>query len=231
MNSHHPHNQKSSAKKHLAVFAIFGFILLAILYPIFFGDVSDFSLTGDSVATESSSTSLTSFDFSATLSVPEYSGKGTFAEIDVVSSSDSVLYVGDKEFELKDGKNYVEITDYSGKIGFNKDKITLLSGEAAGISLNGVSLRSRSGGTVSVEFEKDFTYSSLEIKDSFSSKELSYEADGTINIDSNTLRVSKQNIILNNFNGDIEISKNKLNFEGTLTKFEIDGSPKVVFSV
>lgn len=225
----HHHLIKNHHK--LIAFLIFLSILALLIYTSFNGSPFTGSVITGSVIGVTENNSLR---FNAELTTPNLELEGNFEKVEILGGSDSFFYVGNQKFDLGNSeRNYLIFENYEGEISSKENGITLMKGKASKVTMNGILITSQTKDTTKVNFEGNFDFNSLEIKEKVSIKELAYITSGIVrlNEDKNIFNLNNEEIVITNFNGDLIIENGRSKFNGYVRKLDIKGDSEVsVFS-
>ena len=220
MSEEHEEGHHGGHHWKIIAFIAFAGILGLLIFTSFY----DFPLTGKITGVNSNN----SVDFHGELSIPNFEVVGNFEKVEIRGGSDSFFYVEGEKFQMNSKNSYIILSNYTGEIFFNGEKISKLNGKAAKVVMNGVPIEPKSKANMKVSFEKEFPYSFLNIQNKAMIKKLSYVSSGKIDIDNGKSLVNLENNELNiqNFEGNIKVEKNVVKMIGSVQKLEIDGKTK-----
>lgn len=217
-------------KKHKFKLIIFGIFLIILFFLIYTSFSGNFPLTGNLIKNEIDLNN--SISISADLTIPNLSLNDEYKHIEFIGGSDSFFYIGNEKFPLKGSRdNYIILTDYDGKISFDKKSIIELKGKVTEVSINGVSVMPELTNTVKVYINDDFNYDSLEIKDDVFIKKLDYQTSGIVKLDEKTtINLNNDDIIIGNFYGSLKIENNIFKIQGYVERFNVKGEQEISIS-
>lgn len=221
-----PYGKKYKLK--IAIFCVFLIILFLLVYFAFFHENFKDVITGKIIVGDLNESKI-KFDAELT-TTPILELDGEFKSVRIKGESDSFFYVGDQKFSLANlSSNHIILSDYGGKIYFNENNIFMLKGKAEGVIINGVSLTPKLGKNTKVYFDDVFDYTLLEIRETASIKKLSYNTSGKISLfnGKNLFDIYNEEIIINNFQGDLKAENGKFRLNGYLEKLEVMGESDI----
>lgn len=226
--SHHYSHPHHKHRTKLIVVGIFLFILLILLLTSFYGDLG---LTGNIIKAPLNPNN--SLIISANLeSLPPISIDGEYSHVVIRGISESDFYIGDGKFPLnRSESNYIILNDYEGKISFDNEKISSLKGEVSQVSINGISVLPKSKDQVKVSISEHLDYDLLEVPDVYV-REINYKTSGTINLgeEKTTLNLHNDPLVLESFEGDLEVKNNRLIINGRIRSLNVQGDQEISVS-
>ena len=210
----------------LAIFLVFvsilGYMLLTSFYP-------KLSLTGKIIDEVRPNSTIT---ISAELGIPELKVSGDFKSVKISGNSESPLYIEGSKFPLASKNNFLVFENFTGDVNFDQNEISKISGKALRVSVNGVPMEPRIKGTTLKISVDDFNYNDLGIEDEVVIKEISYSTSGSININNgkNIFSLDGEQIIVEDFVGDLKILGGKFKLDGFVKKLDINGKSAITIS-
>ena len=112
---------------------------------------------------------------------------------------------------------------------FNNENIFKFNGKVNNTIINGIPVTSKSGKNTKIYFDENFSYSSLEIRNMAFIKKLDYTTSGKISLNNgkNVLDINDEELIIDRFQGDLKISRRKLNLDGYIAGLKIVGDSDI----
>lgn len=216
---------KRSHRKKTMIFFVFLLVIILILFTTFYR--SGFSITGRIIQQSNENKSLT---ISTTLPIPELNLKGDYERIIISGKSDSYLTIGSQEISLKDTeRNEIIIEDFSGRIEFDKEKISILNGRAEKVIINKMPITSQGIRKMKFSSHSEIFYESIEFKEKLNIKEINYFTSGNILIDyQNNLLLNNDELLIKNYFGNLQIRNNQMHINGLFESLEITGNNKKI---
>ncbi|MEK6760423.1 MAG: hypothetical protein AABX93_00710 [Nanoarchaeota archaeon] len=213
-------------QKRLIVFSIFIGILAFLIVTSFYDEIS---LTGSFISNINPNSTT---KFYAELTSPSLDIKGNFEKIELKGSSDSFFYVGDQKFLLNSKNNYIVLNNYSGEMAFDSESISVLSGKATSVVVNGIVIEPNEKDSIKVSFDKNFDYSFLNIEKNILLEKIFYTSSGTIKINGgkNIFNIEEESINVKNFVGNLKVENNKFKLNGSIESMEIQGQNQISVS-
>ena len=216
-------------RKYYAVFAIFfifvlilGYLLLSSFYPkiSFTGKIIDEIKPNSTIA------------ISADLGIPDLKISGKFQKVETSGSSEFPLFIEGSKFQLAAKNNYLTLENFTGDVSFSQNEILGLNGKAMKVSINGVPIEPKLKGTTLKVSVDNFNYNDLSVEKEVVIKSLSYSTSGTININNgkNIFTLENEEMIVENFVGDLKILGGKFKMSGFVKKLDINGKSAISIS-
>lgn len=148
-----------------------------------------------------------------------------------IEASQMFLTASGKDFDLTSSKNnFIELTNYSGKLNFTDKNVQLLDGKSARVVINGVPVSSNK--KMSINSVSSFAYSYLRVGEDFYIKELDYRTSGVLRFGNNfdSITLTSDEILIKDFVGSLEIKNNKMFLIGYAQSINVNGEQKISIS-
>lgn len=221
------------SRTKLFVILLFIIILLLLVLTAFKGNLFfTGKVVGEKLFVNESSVGEGKIPIKASLGIPYLELDGNFESIELETRTGGFILVGKQKVELRgSGKNYISFRNYGGKIFFDSSKISVLSGKAEKIFVNGIPFSSVSNKSTKIGLDGDLEYSYLELKDSVEIGKLSYTTSGVIEVDERKeiFNVDNEEIVLSGFKGNA-IFEDDFSLKGYIDKLVIEGDIKTIVS-
>lgn len=215
--------------RKISIISVFIVVLGLLVYTSFFGGSFErFFSTGKAIDSDELS-SENAIEFYARLNLPQNpSFSGELSKIQIQVSGTSEISSGDNLFELSQGDT-ISIENYEGNIIFNENNIFILDGDAERVIVNGIPVSSREG--KSSIYSEEMSYKNLNIFDIYISS-LNYKAAGLIDIEDGrrVILLRDENILIENFKGDLTSSLGDFILEGVIGSISVEGDHGISIS-
>lgn len=210
---------RKSSHFFLFVSLLFIVVLAFLFYTSFYDTGFSPLLTGSVI---DSSQKDPSYEVKAELSLPE--------KLFIDSSIQKVgfkikepidILVGNEIVHLNSDSSFI-VGNFSGTFVLTSQNISQFAGKAQQVFVNGVLISQKSGQSITVSTESDFSYTYVTLSEIYLD-EISYPASGTLLIQKGKIVITldKELFILKNFEGDIELSKNYFRLTGKFDDFDV----------
>jgi hypothetical protein len=225
---------KSKKEGHFWLFVtlLFFGILAFVIYSSFYAEEGSFSknigskitgtITGNTVKSHAPAYTL-----KAELSVPEtITIDSTIEKIGFKVKEPVVVIVGNQHVRLSKDASLI-IDNFEGSFVVSSRSVSELKGKAGEVFANGIPIQEKSGQTIRVVIEEPFEYTYIDL-DGVYLNYLSYLASGTVSINKGKILVTlnKELFEIQDFTGNLDISRSYLKADGSFYDFDIEDFAK-----
>ena len=157
--------------------------------------------------------------------------KGEYSEIEILSESQTTIYLGDKSFQLDGSReNKIVLKQFSGKIEFDENEI-LLDGKVFEINVNNIPIKERNNKAIRISSDSKLPYNFIEFKEDLFLKEIDYVSSGILFMgeeNQDTIILNEDSLFISNYFGKLKVNESVLFLEGSAENIKILGDMKEI---
>ncbi len=207
----------SKHKEAIAFGIIFLIIASLLLYSSFTGDKG---FTGNLIKQNQEQTISIKTD----LETPTIELDDTFEKVQISKISDNYIEIENQQFNLEKNQADILLENFDGKLTLDKSNILLMEGKTDSASVNNIPITSKLKSKLGVKLGERATYEEITLK-GISISSLTYTTTGSIQINEGKtiINLDNEQAQIQNFHGDLTISKGKFILDGTLESLKVNG--------
>ena len=225
----HPYKTKKKINKKILIFLAFLLVMSIIVFTTLDnnGPITGMAISKTDVSADSDKLIV----IESELTIPSLSFKGDYPEIKILSSSETIIYLGDQSLVLGASKeNQIILKEFSGRVQLGEDGI-LLDGKVLDVNLNGLPIKKRDDKKIEISSDSEIPYNSIEFKEDLFLKEINYLSSGVLFIgeyNPDKIILKEDSLLISNYLGKLKINRGVLFLEGLSENIEISGDGKTM---